>query len=292
VSQENSNKVLIVENLWWPFGAHLLHMKWAYIHSLVHGYDFFYKYNNNGVFADGTVDYYYESINTVDESELSKRICVEYGSRNENLSENERGHFVPDQYQNATDFHSSILNAIYKPTKRIQDIVNSNSLVSKIKSDSIEYIALHVRLGDKVSGPAQETGYIPLEEYFNRCKEAKEMHGIDTIVVCSDTSDGLEKIISLNTDDEFQILFNEEYRSKNVWNESIVQRVIAGYDDKTQLEIEYLNCFVNYELLLNSEIIVGNWDSGFCLVPVEMRNNKKDINMNTVAPLWGVHNKI
>lgn len=289
---QNSNKVLIAENLWWPFGAHLLHMKWAYIHSLIHGYDFFYKYNNQGVFIDGTVDYYYESISNVDENELCNRIKVEYGCRNENLSENERGHFVPVQYQNATDFHSSILKTIYRPTISIQRIINDNSLVKKIKSDSIKYIALHIRLGDKISGPAKETNYIPIEEYFNKCKEVKDLYGINTIVVCSDTSDGLEKIISLNTKNEFQILFNDEYRSRNVWNESIVQKVNMGYNDKTQLEIEYLNCFINYELLLNSEIIIGNWDSGFCLVPVEMRNNKKDINVNNNAPIWGVHNKI
>lgn len=279
--------VLVVENLWWPFGAHLLHMKWAYIYALIHGYDFYYKYNASPVFKDGKVDYYFKSANTVNEEEINKK-KLNYYIPNHSLK-NIRGNFVPSEFENAEEFHSFILKKIYNPTEHIKQLINSNYLVQMLKCDNIKYIALHIRLGDKVSGSAKETDLIPLDQYYEKCKEVKEKYGTRTIVVCSDTSCGLEEFISFNTNDEFQILFNNETRSKNVYDEALVQKVNRGYNDKEKLESEYINCFINYELLLNSEIIIGNWDSCFCLVPVEIRNNKKDININnTNTPIWGI----
>ena len=38
--------VLIVENLWFAFGAHLLHIKWAMMYALKRNYRFYYKNNN------------------------------------------------------------------------------------------------------------------------------------------------------------------------------------------------------------------------------------------------------
>lgn len=282
-----NSTTLVVKNLWWPFGAHLLHMKWAYINSLMNGYNFFYKYNDSPVFIDGKIDHYYESLNSISENELQNSIQIHHNPDHSNL--NLRGHYFPNEYANAHDFHSDILKKIYQPKEYIQKIINSNSLLNNLKCNDIKYIALHIRLGDKVNGHMKETNAIPLCEYFNKCKEVKEKYGLTTIVICSDTSDGLEEILELNSNNEFQLLFNDENRNKNIWSESIVQKVLNGYNDREKLEIEYLNCFINYELLLNSEIIIGNWDSCFCLVPVEMRNNKKDININqSNSPIWGI----
>ena len=283
--------VLIVKNLWWPFGAHLLHMKWAYIHALINKYDFFYKDNNYPVFIDGSINYYYDSPNTINENELKNIKHVLYS---EDIVHNMslRGHYVPNEYANASEFHSFVLKKLYCPKLEIIKIINNNSLIQNLQNNNIKYIAVHIRLGDKINGNAKETIYIQLENYFNKCKEVKTKYGINTIVICSDTSDGLEKFISLNVDNDFKILFNDESRNRNIWTESIVQKVINGYNDKEKLYQEYLNCFVNFELLLKSEIIIGNFDSCFCLVPVEMRNNNKDININVNnIPLWGIRNK-
>lgn len=92
------------------------------------------------------------------------------------------------------------------------------------------YIAVHIRLGDKVNGPDSETHYIPLKEYFDKCKEVKNNYGLNAIVVCSDTSDGLEEFLSFN--DDFEILFNQEERNKNNWKDSIVPKIMSGENDK------------------------------------------------------------
>lgn len=282
--------VLIVNNLWWPFGAHLLHTKWAYIYALINGYDIFYKYNNNPVFPNGSIEYYYEKISTIDENELEGRNQIIYNPTTIDRDLNIRGHFVPKEYKDAGEFHSTIIKSIYKPNEYTQNIIDNNCLIQQIKRENIKYIALHIRLGDKVNGASKETQYIPLQKYFDSCKEIKQKYNLNTIVVCSDTTDGLDEIIKINNG-EFELLFNDEKRTRNIWTESLVQKVLSGYDNRNELEREYLNCFVNYELLLNAEIIVGNWDSGFCLVPVEIRNNKIDVNVCENQPLWGIRYK-
>ena len=281
-SNDAPKTVLMAKNFWWPFGSHLLHMKWAYIYALEQNCDFFYKYNNSLVFPNGSIEYYYENISTIAERELDERVKSDYNPNGIEHNLNVRGHFVPSPYTHALDFHSCILKQLYKPTEHVKKAININPLVCHLREHDIKYIALHIRLGDKVNGPSKETNYIPLEQYFDRCKDAKQKYGLTTIVVCSDTSDGLNEIIRLNNDNGnmFEILSNAENRNQNVWNESIVQKVKDGYDNAIGLEIEYLKCFINFEYLLNSQIIIGNWNSCFCLVPVEMRNNGIDIDVN------------
>lgn len=282
--------VLLVTRLWWPFGAHLLHMKWAYINALMNGYDFFYKYNNWPAFIDGKMDHYFENVNTINESELSSRTLIHYTPTHNDV--NTRGHYLPNEYTDAEEFHSSIFKTIYHPNNRVQTIINSNELINMLKENNIRYIAVHIRLGDKVNGPAKETDFIPIEKYFDKCKELKNKYGLDTIVICSDTSCGLENFKLLNSNNEFKILFNNEPRPKNVWDESLVQ-VLDKLNDTDKIEAAYFDCFINFQLLLNSEIIVGNWDSCFCIVPVEMRNNKKDVNVNdNNNPVFGILKKI
>jgi hypothetical protein len=272
--------VLVVKDLWWPFGAHLLHTKWAYIYSIMNGYEFFYKYNHFPVF-NGTIHHYFECIGISEDELINKNQIDFFPHTNPYL----RGRFCPKEYNTVEDFHSDVLKKIYKPNHFVKEYLNKNVLLNKVKDT--KYICVHIRLGDKVNGPDIQTVIIPLQKYFDKCKEVKDQTGINTIVVCSDTTDGLTEFISLDTNNEFEILFNDEYRSRNDWNDSIVTKVYRGFNDKEFLETEYLNCFVNFELLLHSDIIVANLDSGFCIVPVEIRNNKKDINVNTTS-LWGI----
>lgn len=282
-----SKPVLICNDLWWPFGAQLLHIKWAYIYALYNNYDFFYKYNKFPVFPNGSIEYYYKEIKNVDENDLENREKIYYNPNGIDHNLNVRGHYFPNEYKDTNEFHSDILKKIYCPNEYTQSTINRNVLVQYLKNNQIRYIAVHLRLGDKVDGDCKETNFIPLQKYMETCIEIKEKYCLNTIVICSDTSDGLEEFLKINNG-EFEILFNDEKRCKNTWQDSLVHRVNKGYSDKDELEIEYLNCFVNYEFLLNSEIIVGNWDSGFCLVPVEIRNNKKDVNICDNIPLWGI----
>lgn len=67
----------------------------------------------------------------------------------------------------------------------------------------------------------------------------------------------------------------------------LITNLIATPEEMKQ---EYLTAFVNFEYLLNAQIIVGNWDSCFILMASEYRQNPLDVNINTNnSPKWGHH---
>jgi hypothetical protein len=156
----------------------------------------------------------------------------------------------------------------------------------------MKYIGLHIRLSDKTSGPAKETEYIPLEKYIDKCIQVRAETGISDIVVCSDTINALEMVIQMNNtlNLPFNIHYNEdEIRCQNTWQDSVVQRIRSNQMSFEDAHAEYLTCFINFELLLRSEIAIGNFDSNFILNAVEMRNNGKDINVAEHEPMFSIY---
>ena len=275
--------VLIVSHIWWPFGAHLLHVKWARIFAIMNDWDFFYRHNHNACFQNGLVsDFFEDHLSTVTEEEASQRPRISYEYQTEN--DQVRGAFFPKEFACAKDFHSSVMKSVYLPNQRVRDHVGKNPLVQRLKDK--RYVAVHIRLGDKVAAASKETNFIPFEHYMNACNRFAD--DIDTLVICSDTIDGVRELEKINTKFK-EVLYNDEFRPVNDPSQSFVQRVQAGLRDQDFLQAEYLNCFVNCTLLLDAEAVVGNFDSCFVQVPVEMRNNAKDVNVNVSnPPMWGV----
>ncbi len=284
-------KILFVENLWWPFGAHLLHTKFAYIYALKNNLYFFYKYNTFPVFFyfDYTIEHFYESISNIHESDFFGKEMIKYNSVE--VNEECKWIYKPDEFQTVKDFHQNILKKIYKPNEMVKNHINNNKLYRYLKDNNIKYIGMHIRLSDKTGGNFKETDYIDLDIYLNKCLELCEKYKIKTIVVCSDTTDGLNKILEYNKklNNEIEILYNtQENRCKDDWRESVVYRTANLIASPKEMKDEYLTAFVNFEYLLNAEIIVGNWDSCFILMATEYRNNNLDININTKnSPRWG-----
>jgi len=285
---------LVVEDLWWPFGAHLLHVKWAYIQAIKNGYEFFYKKNGNRVFfRTNTVHHYYEDISTIKESEIDQSNVVKYEYQKEHLEE--RYNYKPDNYTSMEEFHQDLLHKIYKPNEYIRGILNNNQLYRKIKDENLKYIGMHIRLSDKVCGPSRETGYIDMKLYADKCIELCNTHNIKHIVLCCDTNEAVEYITNYNNslNNDITILYNtDETRCPNDFRESAVWRIQSGYMNNEELEREYFAGFFNFEYLLNAYAIVGNWDSCFILTAAEYRRNPLDYNINTWnQPRWGIYNR-
>jgi len=285
---------LIVGGLWWPFGAHLLHVKWAYIQAIKNGYEFFYKENGNRVFFRGnTIHHYYEDISTIKESDIDYNNIVKYDYIKEHLEE--RYAFKPDNYESVETFHQDLLHKIYKPNAYIRNILGNNALYRKIKDENLQYIGMHIRLSDKVWGPSMETNYIDMKLYADKCIELCNTHNIKHIVLCCDTNEAVEYITNYNQslNNDITILYNtDETRCPNDFRESAVWRIQSGYMSNEELEREYFAGFFNFEYLLNAFAIVGNWDSCFILTAVEYRRNPLDYNINTAnPPRWGIHNR-
>ena len=300
-------KTLVVEDLWWPFGAHLLHVKWAYIHAIQNGYAFFYKKNGSRVFFRGnTVHHYYEDISTIQESDIlstergtnvgdgsdSDQI-VKYIYTKEHLEE--RYLYKPEEYNSVEEFHQSLLHKIYRPNEYVRNIINNNQLYRKIKDTNLKYIGMHIRLSDKVWGPSMETNYIDMKLYADKCLEMCNTYDIKYIVLCCDTNEAVDYITNYNRslNNDITILFNtDETRCPNDFRESAVWRIQSGYMTNEELEREYFAGFFNFEYLLNAYAIVGNWDSCFILSAVEYRRNPLDYNINTSnPPRWGIQNR-
>ena len=292
-------KTLFVYNLWWAFGSHLLHIKWAKIHSIKNGYEFFYRYNVNRIFPNKTIEYYFDPISTIEESVLEPEDLVQYLLVWKDLDPQERYAYKPDNFNTVEDFHQSVLQEIYRPNQYVRQIINNNAIIQVLRTSRASYIGVHIRLGDKVNGPEKETEYIDLNVYFNHCLQIRQRTGINTIVICSDTDEAIDIMKGYNEQLEqagyqcFTMLWNEdEKRCKNVWTDSVTHRANCNTMSIAELEKEYITCFINFQLLLEAEILVGNFDSGFILAAVEYRNNGKDINVNTQnPPKWGIANK-
>jgi hypothetical protein len=291
-------KILNVETLWWPFGAHLLHTKFAYIYALKNNYYFFYKYNTFPVFYyfNCSIEHFYEPISTIHEHEKyhDEKEIIHYKSVT--VSDEDKWTFHPDEFKTVKEFHQYVLKKIYKPNEMVKNHINSNKLYRKLIDENIKYIAIHIRLSDKTNGTFKETDYIDLHKYLDKCLELCNEHSINFIVICSDTIDGLNCILDYNKtlNNNITILYNtEENRCVDNWQESVVYRTSNLIASPKEMEQEYLTAFVNFEYLLNAHIIIGNWDSCFILMASEYRQNPLDVNINTNnSPKWGAPQSI
>lgn len=285
---------LVIEDLWWPFGAHLIHAKWAYIQAIKNGYAFFYKKNGSRVFFRGnTVHHYYEDVSTIQESDINPEKVEKYIYSRAYLEE--RYAYKPDEYETVEEFHQDLLQKLYKPNAFVRNILENNALYRKIKDENFKYIGMHIRLSDKVWGPSMETHYIDMKLYADKCIEMCNTHNIKHIVLCCDTNEAVEYITNYNQslNNDITILYNtDETRCPNDFRESAVWRIQSGYMSNDELEREYFAGFFNFEYLLNAYAIVGNWDSCFILAAAEYRRNPLDCNINTSnPPKWGIQNR-
>ena len=281
--------VYIVENLWWPFGCHLLHVKWNIIKAKKLGAKLVYKHNNHKTFPDGSVQYYFQDWS--DKIEVDDTVVHMHASL---CTDDVIGNYLlPNDcyaYTSVAEMHSVILKNIYKPSTIMQLLIDENVFLKSLPKNH-EYIAMHVRWSDKVHGTNTETVIIHLSEYMKHAVSTRETNPlIKTIVLCTDNTEAFDELKKENDKlaCPFTLMYNEnEERSQNNMNDAIVQKAIRNMVDQDRLVRDYENGFINFEIMINSYCIIANFDSGYCLVPVQLRNSSLDINVRNAKPLWG-----
>lgn len=283
--------IIVLENIWWPFGAHLCNTKYMVLTALNNNVKFYYNKNNFLPFKDGLITTFFEKMSNCSESDLhNPENTIFYGCKHFESSpfyKIKNFLYYPSNFSNAEEYHQSVLKMLYRPNKQVLEYINSNKTIQK--TQNMKYIGLHIRLSDKTSGPNKETEPISLEKYIDKCIQVRTETGISDIVVCCDTVYALEMVIQMNStlNPPFNIHYNEdETRCQNTWQDSVVERVRTNKMSFEDAYKEYLTCFINFELLLRSEIAVGNFDSGFIFNAVEMRNNGRDINVAEHVPIF------
>ena len=275
-----------VENLWWPFGSHLLHVKWNIIKAKKLGAKLVYKHNNHLTFPQNNVEYYFQDwSDTVNDNDVVQNVHASLDTRD--IVNN---YFHPD-YKSVVDMHCSIMRQIYKPSHIMQNIIDNHVFLKSVK-EVVQYIAMHVRWSDKVIGSNAETSYIALSEYMKHAEITRTNNPeIRTIVLCTDNTEAFDQLVKENAklNDPFIIKYNDlEERSKNTMEDAIVQKAICNMVDQDRLVREYENGFINFEIMINSYCIIANFDSVYCLVPVQIRNMpNRDINVRGIKPIWG-----
>lgn len=275
--------VCIYDNLWWPFGAHLLNVKWRMIDCIQKNNKFYYLNNNSKVFPNNKITDFFEDWN----DDISNEKDITYPKCNDAYVFM-RNRFCPKSYKSIYDFHSAILKKIYRPNIMVQQWLNENIFLNKIKD--MDYIAVHIRWTDKVAGNCKETNFIGLHEYLDRCIITRNKYNINNVVICSDTQEGIDKLKELNEDSKykFKIFYNDtEDRCPNKPELSIVQNINNVSNERQK--IEYLYAFSNINTLINSHTVIGNYDSCFCLIAIQIRNKiDKDMNVNKGVPRYGI----
>lgn len=284
-------KCFYIENVWWPFGAHILHVKWAILRAMYNNAKFVYNKNSATVFPSGNVEHYFESWNDVPSPD-DETIVIEVAEPHKEshiLRE-----YVAPNYNTVEEMHMDILrNRVYRPSEMVREYLSTHSFLNMVRNLPSKYIAMHVRWSDKIQGSGKETQYIPLTVYLDACVDARGKTGINTLVICSDTYEAITELLKLNMESKytFDIMYDEnELRSKNTAQDSVVFRGHHGQLSFQQLESEYMTCFVNIEILLHAAVVIGNYDSCFCLIAVQMRNTPgMDKNVNTKPPIFGIN---
>lgn len=305
--------VFVLENIWWPFGAHLLHVKGYCIAAMKLGAKIVYTSNTHHVFPKGRVDYYFEdwsrgaskalmATNASNASKASDASRASNASKRSKITINydmqtllnvDIKNYVHPNYASMDEMHSAVLWHLYKPSARMQSHIDKSAFLKSLAKLDGNYIAMHVRWTDKVHGEFAETVMIDLGKYMKHAVAVRARYPeveLDTIVLCTDNVEAFEKLVHENNKlaRPFRILYDHsEERSQNTMEDAIVRRVQNGTVDKRRLVREYINGFINFEIMLRSFSIIGNFDSGYCLVPVQMRNMPhRDVNVRRRKPIF------
>lgn len=268
--------IMRAENLWWPFGAHIWHVALAKIHARRRGLRLYYRRNDCALFPRGEVEHYFEPFGDVTDAEVEAAAAS--GTLVHHLADDNiaRG-YVPDGYGDIRAYHAEVLRSVFRPSPRIAALLSEHRFLAAVRALGGRYIAMHIRWGDKVAGASRETEMVDVGVYLDLCAAGRARSGVNALVVCADTVDGVDAVVRRNAEGGygFDVVFDaEETRPENDWTKSFVERVRHRDPALTpeRMELEYLTCFSIMHILIECEALVGNYDSLMCMIPAKIRN--------------------
>ena len=280
-------KLLYIDKLWWPFGSHINHIFWSKIYAKKNNFTYFYRKNllkinpkdKEPFFTNGNFEKYFEKVSDIMDFETEYNIFI---YKHTIYTGYEIQNFKPEKYKSIKEYHSNLLKKIARPSKFIQEKLNNHKFLNEIKKLNGKYIAVHIRWSDKIRGKGAETTEVSLKFYLEYCVQMRKELKINTIVLCSDTIEGIQNFLEFNKKSEynFDILYDrDEFRVNNTPEDSFVQSILKKNFKKFKrneyIENEYITCFAVFTILLESASIIGNLDSAMCLIPNKIRNNPK-----------------
>jgi hypothetical protein len=128
-----------------------------------------------------------------------------------------------------------------------------------------DYAAIHIRRGDKVKGPMKESNFIETKQYFD-ILEKSDYKG-NNIFISTDSPDALNECISL-----YGNKYNLLYDNTEIRHDGYPYKVIVNSLNITETSHEELiTAFKNFEILKNSNVLVGTPASWFFRISMLLR---------------------
>ncbi len=307
-------KILYCKNLWWPFGAHLIHCLYRKIFCDIKGYKLLYTKNDHPgySFYNGEMQKYFPNLSHDVDSDLAKLVESQFSNSNHNdhylvtvsetneiisseiinlskhIHESNWDTFYSAEYSSPEKYKSSVMKKMAEPSSDIKIFLDDLSFIKKTSALNGNYIAVHIRWTDKVRGRFAESFFYDVGVYFEHAIKTRKENGINNIVLNCDNRDALEGFLSYNLNNQlnFNIIYDEEESlPPNNWLLSICQRLNTGAGiEKKEIVRDMFNGFKIYKTLLESKVIIGDFTSNMCLAPVVARNCKEDINIRGSIP--------
>lgn len=307
--------ILYCKDLWWPFGSHLIHMMHRKIYSDMYGYKLLYTQNNHAAYSlyGGRLSEFFASISDIDNKDIiefadknyfnadhGQHFLLKYTdeekfvesipiSYTEQIDKTAWHTFKPDGYNNIEDYRSNIMKKLGTPSENIIKYLEKMTFIQEVAKLNGDYIAVHIRWTDKISGWCTEADFYDVDVYFKYAVELREKYGTNNIVLNCDNIDALTKFINYNINNylKFNIIYDkEEHLPANDWKECIFQKGILNKGAVKPKEFinDLLNGFKIYKTIFEADSVICNYFSNMALAPCIARNCSKDINISNKIP--------
>lgn len=177
------------------------------------------------------------------------------------------------QEENLTLFKSFCLKEVYKPKKEYI------GLSDDLLKDFGDYIAVHIRRGDKVKTYLKEGNFIPVSKYYDFCVSIFKNTGIKNVFICSDSDEAIQEFIEYNNSNLVE--FNVLYDKSEIRHDGYPYKVLTGeIDEESYKLIETTTAFKNIEILVKSNYLVGTPSSWFFRISQLLRINENNLTGN------------
>ena len=265
-------------------GAMLSHMVHCNNLSFQHGFVMNISSNDNWkMVPNGKFSNVFNSIDELDDnnfdvnnfSENNKNNRISYTINRHLLNQSfhkEMGYFYPKGLEDLVKtndiiilndiWKSFLLKKIYKLNNTYQEHLNNKLLKFKGLTN---YVAIHIRRGDKVSGKMKESHLIETNKYFESLENSN--YKFENIFISTDSPDALQECINL-----YGNKYNLIYDDTEIRHDGYPCKVVyEGLNLNETSQEELITALKNFEILKNSDVLVGTPASWFFRISMLLR---------------------
>lgn len=170
---------------------------------------------------------------------------------------------------NPFEYFSYLLKKIYQPTDRMIGL----RTVAKKNFEFLtpdNYVAIHVRRGDKTAGPWAEGLALELDLYLDAIGQIELGPEIKYLYVATDSDSVITQLQNKKIPHDLEIV----YDPTEIRNDGYVYKLYQGIMVDSDKEIEIITFMKNIDLLVGAKEIIGSRMSFFFIVAELLRGRR------------------